>query len=139
MAIGMAAGELFAALPQETKRALGDVPTVVSSLQENATQLRTALDRLHDSLGEAGEAAMGDDYAELRALRDELTGRHRQVIATLETMRLNLLRLHAGAIKVDGFTTHFDQAEDVSIEVRRLLEARGELERFLAPRLHSTG
>jgi predicted Ser/Thr protein kinase len=139
MAIGMAAGELFAALPKETKRALGDVPSVISSLQGNATQLRSALDRLHDSLGEAGEAAMGDEYAELRTLRDDLTDRHRQVIAALETTRLNLLRLHAGAIKVDGFTTQFDQAEDVSVEVRRLLEARGELERFLAPRLRVTG
>ena len=82
---------------------------------------------------------MGDAYAELRTLRDELTGRHRQVIAALETTRLNLLRLHAGAIKVEGFTTQFDQAEDVSVEVRRLLEARGELERFLAPRLRVTG
>jgi predicted Ser/Thr protein kinase len=139
MAIGMAAGELFAALPKETKRTLGDVPAVISSLQGNATQLRSALDRLHDSLGEAGEAAMGDEYAELRTLRDDLTDRHRQVIAALETTRLNLLRLHAGAIKVDGFTTQFDQAEDVLVEVRRLLEARGELERFLAPRLRVTG
>ena len=139
MAIGMAAGELFAALPKETKRALGDVPAVVSGLQANATQLRSALDRLQDSLDEAGEAAMGDDYAELRALRDELADRHRQVIAALETTRLNLLRLHAGAIRVEGFTTQFDQAEDVSVEVRRLLEARGELERFLAPRLRVTG
>ena len=139
MAIGMAAGELFGALPKETKRALGDVPTVVTGLQANATQLRSALDRLQDSLDEAGEAAMGDDYAELRTLRDDLTERHRQVIAALETTRLNLLRLHAGAIRVEGFTTQFDQAEDVSVEVRRLLEARGELERFLAPRLRVTG
>lgn len=133
MAIGMAAEELFAALPKESKRALGDVPTVVGALQRDATQLRSALDRLQDSLNDVGDAAMGDSYADLRALRDEVAERHKQVITTLETTRLNLLRLHAGAIKVDGFTTHFDQAGEVSSDVRRLLEARGELERFLHP------
>lgn len=53
------------------------------------------------------------------------------MITTLETTRLNLLRLHAGAATVDGLTTHFDLADEVSHEVRRLLEARGELERYL--------
>jgi predicted Ser/Thr protein kinase len=131
MAIGMAAGELFAALPKETQRALGDVPTVVANLQRDATELRATIERLNDSLGDAGAGADGPDYAELRELRDELTARHKQAITALETTRLDLLRLHAGAIKVDGFTTHFDQAGEVASEVRRLLEARGELERFL--------
>ncbi|MBK7907733.1 MAG: serine/threonine protein kinase [Gemmatimonadetes bacterium] len=131
MAIGMAADELFAALPKETRQSLGDVPTVIARLQADATELRAALDRLQDSLTDAGEAASGDGYAALRALRDDVATRHRQVITALETTRLNLLRLHAGAIKVDGFTTHVDAAGEVSAEVRRLLEARGELERFL--------
>lgn len=127
----MAADELFAALPKETRQSLGDVPTVIARLQADATELRAALDRLQDSLTDAGEAASGDGYAALRALRDDVAARHRQVITALETTRLNLLRLHAGAIKVDGFTTHVDAAGEVSAEVRRLLEARGELERFL--------
>ena len=137
LAIGMAAGELFASLPKTTQRALGDVPAIVGNLQKDATSLRTKLDRLHEALAEAGEAASGDGYTEVRSIRDELADRHRQVIATLETTRLNLLRLHAGAATVEGLTTHFDLADEVSHEVRRLLEARGELESFLkrAPRL----
>jgi len=131
MALGMAADELYAALPKETQRALGDVPKVVANLQKDATQLRAALDRMQESLGDIGQAAEADEYAEMRQLRDELAARHKQVITALETTRLDLLRLHAGAIKVDGFTTHFDQAGEVSSEVRRLLEARGEVERFL--------
>ena len=131
MAIGMAAGELFASLPKATQKALGDVPGIVSNLQKDAASLRTRLDRLNESLAEAGDAASGPEYAELRGLRDELAGRHRDVITTLETTRLNLLRLHAGAATVDGLTTHFDLADEVSHEVRRLLEARGELERYL--------
>lgn len=131
MAIGMAADELFASLPRATQSALGDVPTVVAALQRDATELRAALDRLDESLADVSDAGSGDAYAELRAVRDQVAERHRQVIAALETTRLNLLRLHAGAIKVDGFTSHFEQAGEISTEVRRLLEARGELERFL--------
>jgi predicted Ser/Thr protein kinase len=131
MAIGMAADELYAALPKETQRALGDVPKVVARLQKDATELRAALDRMQESLGDVAQSAEADEYTELRQLRDELAERHKQVITALETTRLDLLRLHAGAIKVDGFTTQFDQAGEVSTEVRRLLEARGELERFL--------
>ncbi len=131
MAIGMAAGELFASLPKSTQKALGDVPAIVDNLQKDATSLRTRIDRLNESLGEAGEAAAGPEYAQLRALSEELTERHRKVITTLETTRLNLLRLHAGAATVDGLTTHFDLADEVSNEVRRLLEARGEVERYL--------
>jgi predicted transcriptional regulator of viral defense system len=69
----------------------------------------------------------------VRALRDELAARHREVVSMLERMRLDLLRLHAGAMSVDGVTTQLGLAKDVAQEVRRLLEARGELERFLKP------
>ena len=131
MAIGMAAGELFASLPKVTQKALGDVPGIVNNLQKDAASLRTRLDQLNESLADAGDAATGPEYAELRGVRDELASRHRHVITTLETTRLNLLRLHAGAATVDGLTTHFDLADEVSHEVRRLLEARGEVERYL--------
>lgn len=131
LAIGMAAAELFASLPKDTRRALGDVPRIVASLQRDAEALRTHHEQLQDSLAEAGDAATGEAYAELRALRDELGERHREVVSTLERMRLDLLRLHAGEMSVDGVTTQVGLADDVAQEVRRLLEARGELDRFL--------
>lgn len=131
LAIGMAASELFASLPKETRRALGDVPRIVASLQRDAELLRDHHLRMNDALADAGDAATGDEYASVRALRDELGERHREVVSTLERMRLDLLRLHAGAVKVDGVTTQVALADDVAQEVRRLLEARGELERFL--------
>ena len=131
LAIGLAADELFRALPKATQRQLGDVPGLVAKLRRDATDLRAKHDELQDLLLDAGEAATGNDYADLRALRDELAERHRAVVSTLETTRLSLLRLHAGALGVDGLTTHFAEADEVSAEVRRLLEARGELEKFL--------
>lgn len=131
LAIGMAASELFASLPRETRRALGDVPRIVASLQRDAELLREHHQRLNDALSDAGDAATGDEYASVRALRDELGERHREVVSTLERMRLDLLRLHAGAVQVDGVTTQVALADDVAQEVRRVLEARGELDRFL--------
>lgn len=131
LAISMAAGELFASLPKETRRTLGDVPRITASLQRDAEALRAHRDALQEALAEAGDAAAGDQYAEVRALRDELGERHREVVSTLERMRLDLLRLHAGAMSVEGVTTQLGMAKDVAQEVRRLLEARGELERFL--------
>ena len=131
LAISMAAGELFASLPRATRRTLGDVPHIIASLQRDAEALRAHRDTLQEALAEAGDAAAGDQYAEVRALRDELGERHREVVSTLERMRLDLLRLHAGAMSVEGVTTQLGMAKDVAHEVRRLLEARGELERFL--------
>jgi len=131
MAIGMAASELFASLPRETRRALGDVPRIIDSLQHDAEVLRAHHLRLQDSLADAGDAAAGEPYADVRALRDEIGERHREVVSTLERMRLDLLRLHAGAMSVDGVTTQVGLASEVAQEVRRLLDARGELERFM--------
>jgi serine/threonine-protein kinase len=131
MAIGMAASELFASLPRETRRALGDVPRIIDSLQHDAEVLRAHHLRLQESLADAGDAAADAPYADVRALRDELGERHREVVSTLERIRLDLLRLHAGAMSVDGVTTQVGLAGEVAQEVRRLLEARGELERFL--------
>lgn len=133
LALGIAADDLFATLPRETRRQLGDVPRIVASLQRDATTLRGALDRLEEALAAVGPAADTAVHAATRTLRDEVLDRHRRVVSSLETMRLNLLRLHAGALKVDGFTTHLDSAQEVAGEVRRLLEARGELERYLHP------
>ena len=131
MAIGMAAEELFETLPRETRLSLGDVPAVLAKLQRDAQELRTHHEKLQEALSDVGEAASGDEYAELRAFRDELGLRLRDVVGALETIRLNLLRLHAGAMTVDGITASFGLADGVSAEVRRLLEARGEIERFL--------
>ncbi|MBI2407790.1 MAG: serine/threonine protein kinase [Gemmatimonadetes bacterium] len=132
LAIGMAATELFASLPRDTRRALGDVPRIIGSLQRDAELLREQHQRLQKALDDAGDVATGQEYADVRAMRDELGERHREVVSTLERLRLDLLRLHAGAVSVDGVTTQVGLAGDVAQEVRRLLEARGDVERFLA-------
>jgi hypothetical protein len=51
-------------------------------------------------------------------------------------IRLDLLRLHAGAGTVEGLTTHLGLAAEASEEVERLIAAHAEVERVLKfPRL----
>nr|MBA3673029.1 hypothetical protein [Gemmatimonadaceae bacterium] len=51
------------------------------------------------------------------------------------TIRLNLLRLHAGSASVEGLTTHIEAASEVSREVERLIAAREEVDaRLVYPR-----
>jgi hypothetical protein len=52
-------------------------------------------------------------------------------VGTLETLRLGLLRLHAGSATVEGFTTHLDIAAEVSTQVSRLIAAHQDVEQSL--------
>jgi hypothetical protein len=57
--------------------------------------------------------------------------RLRDVVGALETVRLNLLRLHAGSATVEGLTTHLGVAAEVSDQVERLIAAQDEVDRAL--------
>jgi hypothetical protein len=64
-------------------------------------------------------------------MRDEVQARLGEAVGTLETLRLGLLRLHAGSATVEGFTTHLDVAAEVSQQVQRLIAAESDVERAL--------
>ena len=51
-----------------------------------------------------------------------------EAVGALETIRLDLLRLHAGSVTVEGLTTQLGLAAEVSAEVERLIEAHGEVD-----------
>jgi serine/threonine-protein kinase len=135
LSLGMAAEQLYDGLPKETRLALGDLPALLKRLQDDAQSLRKRHDELQEALGEAADAA-SPEYAEVRALRDSIHAKLGDAVGALETIRLNLLRLHAGSATVEGLTTHLGLAADVSEEVERLIAAHEEVERSLKfPRL----
>jgi len=135
LALGMAAEQLFEGLPKETRRSLGDLPATLRRLQVDAQTLRGHLDTLQEALNDAGDAASTDGYAEVRLHRDALKGQLEDAVGALETIRLNLLRLHAGTASVEGLTTHIELAAEVSAGVARLVNAHADIERALqAPR-----
>ncbi|MGH7569564.1 MAG: protein kinase domain-containing protein [Gemmatimonadales bacterium] len=112
MALGLAALDLFEALPRETRAALPDLPAVVRGLEDEARRLRKAAE---DS-GPAREAAQR---------------RRGAALAALETIRLDLLRLHGGVGRVDSLTANLSAAREVGEQVDRLLQGKTEVERAL--------
>ena len=131
LALGMAAENLFETLPRETRESLHDLPVILRRLQDDAQKLRAQYNDLNEALSDAPDGGTSDAYAEVRETRDMIHGKLTEAVSALETVRLNLLRLHAGSATVQGLTTHLNIAADVSAEVARLLAAREEIERHL--------
>ncbi|MEO7457695.1 MAG: serine/threonine-protein kinase [Gemmatimonadaceae bacterium] len=131
LSLGMAAEQLFESLPKESRQAIGDLPALLNRLQRDAQALRARHDELHEALSSAGSTAASEDYEMLRGERDLVHDKLGDAVGALETIRLNLLRLHAGSATVEGLTTHIGIAAEVSAEVERLIAARDEVEKRL--------
>jgi serine/threonine-protein kinase len=117
LSLGLAAEQLYESLPKATRAALGPVPIVLQRLQQDAQGLRSRMEQL--------SVAQSDE--EIGAARERIATQLRETVGALETIRLDLLRLHAGAITAESFTTHLDAAAEVSRQVARLVEANREL------------
>ena len=131
LSLGMAAENLFAALPRGTREELGDVPGMLHRLQDDAQELRRHIDQLQDVLTEAGDEASTAAYEALRRDRDTLQAKLGETVGALESIRLNLLRMQTGALSVGGLTTTIAEASEVSREVTRLLAGQDEVRRVL--------
>jgi serine/threonine-protein kinase len=133
--LGMAAEQLFESLPKEMRQSLGNLPALLTRLQRDAQALRSRYDELHEALTRAGASASSEDFEALSEERALVHDKLGDAVGALETIRLNLLRLHAGSATVEGFTTHIELAAEVSDEVERLVQARSEVEaRLRLPR-----
>jgi hypothetical protein len=55
----------------------------------------------------------------------------RDTVGAMETIRLGLLRLHAGSLSLENLTTHIALAADASADVERLLAAHAEVDAVL--------
>jgi hypothetical protein len=86
---------------------------------------------LQEALNRPGASAESDDYEPLFAERDLVHDKLGDAVGALETIRLNLLRLHAGSATVAGLTTHIELAAEVSAEVERLIAAQDAVETHL--------
>jgi len=131
LSLGMAADQLFDRLPRETRKDLSELPSIVQRLQDDAQALRRRYDDLQEAINDAGDAASSAQYADVRAMRDTIKARLGDTVGALETIRLNLLRLHAGSTTPHSITTHLGVAAEVSAAVERLIAAHEEVERTL--------
>jgi serine/threonine-protein kinase len=127
-ALGVAASELFAALPAAYREQLHELPAIVASLEARAAEARAELDVV------AAMAPLGSESADVLAARKQKAAAHlAESVAALEGLRLDLLRLHAGASDLQPLTTLIDAARLVGEDLGRLTEAQREAERSVRP------
>jgi len=130
LSLGLAAEQLYESLPKDSRQALGDLPALLQRLQNDAQSLRKRYESLQEAVS-GSSAAHTPEFDDLRVMRDEVQARLGEAVGTLETLRLGLLRLHAGSATVEGFTTHIGVAAEVSKQVQRLIAAHNDVERAL--------
>ena len=125
-ALGIAAGELFAALPVAYREQMSELPDVVQALEARAAEARAELEVV------AALAPSGAGGAQLlEARRSAASDRLSQTVAALEGLRLDLLRLHAGATDLAPLTTLLDAARAMGEEASRLAEAQREVSELM--------
>jgi serine/threonine-protein kinase len=129
LSLGLAAEQLYESLPKATRSALAELPAVLRRIQDDAQHLRARHEALQEAL--VGSTADNPEFDDLRQLRDDTQARLAETVGALETLRLGLLRLHAGAATVENFTTHIEIASDVATQVERLISAHSDVERVL--------
>jgi serine/threonine-protein kinase len=123
VALGVAAGELFAALPAPYREQLAELPAIVDALEARAAEARAEIDLV------AALAPSGSGDAEVLATRrDAAAARLAESVAALERIRLDLLRLHAGAGDLAPLTTVIGEARLLAETVDRLAEAQREVD-----------
>ena len=109
LAVGRAADALFDALPKSQREQLRAVPELIARLETDAMALR---------------ARTGDPHGPERLAT---------VVAALETLRLDLLRLHAGTATLDELTAHVAAAREIGVEIDARLQAERLLDRSPTP------
>jgi serine/threonine-protein kinase len=126
-ALGVAASELFAALPKAYREELADLPVMIAALEARAAEARAEIDVV-EALGASGTT----DAEVLRARREAASGHLTKSVAALEGIRLDLLRLHAGASDLAPLTTLIQEARVLSEDIERLAEAQREVDDAVA-------
>src|SRR5882672_1242734 len=139
LSIGMAAEQLYETLPKQTQKQLRDLPDVVHRLEDDAQRTRRRLEELQDALGGVKTSSADPTIvarhdrilADLTAERELVQQRLTDAVAALETIRMNLLRLHAGTGSVKNLTTDLGLAREVAKGIDLLLEGHREVEQEL--------
>jgi hypothetical protein len=128
-ALGIAASELFAALPKAYQEDLSELPAVVTNLEARAAEARAEID-LVANLVPSGLT----DAAVLASRKTKAQQQLAESVAALEGIRLDLLRLHAGAGDLAPLTTLLDAARQIGEDLGRLSEAQEEVEQAMRRR-----
>ena len=128
-ALGVAAADLYAALPKAHREQLAALPATVAALEARAAEARADLDMLSAMAPTPGGAA-----ELLSDRRAAASARLSESVAALEGIRLDLLRLHAGTSDLAPLTTLLDAARVLGDDLSRLADAQRSAGSLLGPR-----
>lgn len=148
LAIGMAADRLFEDLPAAVRESFSELPAHLRALELHAENARAriaeldaiahdveqggALDRQRALALAGGTGEARDDLAgDIRDARAAAEQRLAEVVGALETIRLQLLRMHAGVGSPVGTTADLTAALDMSKDLEYLIEGQREVNQLL--------
>jgi len=101
---------------------LAELPATVAALEARAAAARAELEAV------AALAPAGDEAGAVLVTRREKAAAHlASSVAALEGIRLDLLRLHAGAGDLAPLTTLIDAARAMGDDIARLADAQREV------------
>ena len=140
LAIAMSAEAVYASFPRELRQSLGDVPEALRLLETQARNARARIAELDAALLDArpqpSRVASVDRHEalarDLGAARQAAESRLSDVVTALENLRLDLLRLRAGAGSAEGITRDVSAARALGEEADRLIAATREVDETLA-------
>jgi len=127
MALGMAVGDLFAALPKPYRDDLFDLPAVVERLELHAAAARARMEEMNALLDAAGPDRPSPEAQKLVDAREAAKRELGDSVAALEAVRLDLLRLHGGAVDLRPITTVLEAARELGEQLDRLNQAHREV------------
>ena len=149
--IGMAAGRLFEDLPAEVRESFAELPAHVRALELHAENARARIDELDEiarhverdgaALGSSGASQREGAAQEIRAARSAAEQRLADAVGALETIRLQLLRMHAGVGSAASMTDDLTAALRISRDLEYMIEGRREADQVLKldKKRHSVG
>jgi serine/threonine-protein kinase len=129
MVLGLAVDDLWRAVPEALRTDLGDVPALAHTLEHGATELRGLITALSES--EASDGLSPAERRDLAETRGRLEVRHRETIATLERVRLQLLRLLADRQQTGALTQQLEAARAIEAALHRDVAGHTEVRRLL--------
>jgi eukaryotic-like serine/threonine-protein kinase len=142
VALGEAADALFRALPSGQRKELKHLPEQIQFLSSQAQAMRRKLEELDDLIAQAApdtlfgeERPAGDGgAAQLKEARDLWAARLRETVTLLESLRVGLLKLHAGSALPDTLTADLEAARELRERLGRLAEGQVAVEALLPRR-----
>jgi serine/threonine-protein kinase len=130
MALGLVVDELFESLPRSYRVHLAGLPDVVRRLEANAAANRVRVEKLA-SLEAADSDVLSTELARARRSLGE-------TVAALESIRLDLLRLHGGETDLRPITSVLEASQQLGEELERLTSAQREVGKIAPARVAST-